>query len=194
MEGKRIDNITNWGLEQFRIHYNDTTIDREAIFHYVYSVFHNPEYRKTYKYNLQRHFPRIPFYKDFHKWATLGSKLMDLHIHYETIEPYPLKREDISLDYIPFPKLRAYKLEGEIAIDEGTLLRGIPSEAWEYQSGGRSALEWVLDQYKEKKIKDKTIRDRFNGYKFADYKEDVIMLLKRVCRVSVETMRLVKGI
>jgi len=53
-------------------------------------------------------------------------------------------------------------------------------------------LEWILDQYKEKKIKDDTVREQFNTYRFADYKEQVIELLTRVCTVSVETMKIVK--
>jgi hypothetical protein len=56
----------------------------------------------------------------------------------------------------------------------------------------RSALEWVLDQYKEKKPGDPTIAEKFNTYRFADYKEKVIDLLKRVCTVSVETMKIVE--
>ena len=56
-----------------------------------------------------------------------------------------------------------------------------------------SALEWVLDQYKEKKPRDPTIRERFNTYRFADYKEEVIELLLRVCTVSVRTAEIVDG-
>ena len=50
---------------------------------------------------------------------------------------------------------------------------------------------WVLDQYKEKKPRDATIRERFNNYRFADHKEAVIALLRRVCGVSVRTMDVV---
>lgn len=53
--------------------------------------------------------------------------------------------------------------------------------------GNRSALEWVPDQYKERKPKDPTIAEKFNTYRFADYKDHVIDLLKRVCSVSFET-------
>ena len=67
----------------------------------------------------------------------------------------------------------------------------VPAEAWKYKVGNRSALEWVLDQYKEKKPSDPTILEKFNTYKFADYKEQVIDLLKRVCTVSVETMKII---
>jgi predicted helicase len=78
-------------------------------------------------------------------------------------------------------------------LDSGTTLAGIPHEAWDYKLGNRSALEWILDQYKEKKPKDPTIRERFNTYRFADYKDKVIDLLARVTRVSVETHAIVEA-
>ena len=67
-----------------------------------------------------------------------------------------------------------------------------PTEAWEYRLGNRSALEWVLDQYKERKPRDPTIRERFNTYRFADHKERVIDLLGRVCAVSAFTTNIVE--
>ena len=70
-------------------------------------------------------------------------------------------------------------------------MTGVPVEAWEYCLGSRSALEWVLDQYKERTPRDPTIQERFNTYRFADHKEKVIDLLQRVCTVSVETVRIV---
>ncbi len=77
-------------------------------------------------------------------------------------------------------------------MDELSFLSGVPKEAWEYKLGNRSALEWILDQYKEKKPSDPTIAEKFNTYRFADYKEHVIDLLKRVCTVSVETMKIIR--
>lgn len=53
----------------------------------------------------------------------------------------------------------------------------------------RCALDWVLDQHKERKPKDPTIREKFDTYRFADHKEKVIDLLARVTTVSVETVR-----
>lgn len=37
-----------------------------------------------------------------------------------------------------------------------------------------------------------TIAEKFNTYRFADYKDHVIDLLQRVCTVSVETMEIVR--
>jgi predicted helicase len=87
--------------------------------------------------------------------------------------------------------LRADPAAGSITLDAETTLRGIPPEAWAYKLGNRSALDWVLDQYKEKKPKDPTIREKFDTYRFADYKDKVIDLLLRVTTVSVETMKVV---
>jgi len=191
-DGNRIDNITDWGLTQFQTHYSDRTITKENIFHYTYAVLHHPAYRTKYELNLKREFPRLPFYADFHQWATWGKALMELHLNYEAIEPYGLTRQDIASKDKPKAKLKADKTQGIITLDENTQLAGVPAIAWDYKLGNRSALEWVLDQYKEKKPKDPTIAKLFNTYKFADYKEHVIDLLQRVCTVSVKTMEIIQ--
>ncbi|MDZ8223336.1 type ISP restriction/modification enzyme [Nostoc sp. ChiVER01] len=195
-DGNRIDNITDWGLSQFQTHYNNSTITKLDIFHYTYAVLHNPAYRTKYELNLKREFPCLPFYDDFHQWVNWGKQLMDLHINYETVERYPLKRIDLPLakNRIPKAKLKADITKGTIILDDVTTLEGVPKIAWEYRLGNRCALEWILDQYKEKKPKDPTIAEKFNTYRFADYKEQVIDLLQRVCTVSVETMQIIQQI
>lgn len=195
-EGNRHDNITDWGLSQFTSYYQDTNITKEDIFYYTYAVLHNPEYRKKYELNLKREFPRLPFYDDFFKWVSWGKQLMELHINYETVAPFELQVIDNSnikdKNYKLKVKLKADKVQGVIAIDEHTHILGIPESAWAYKLGNRSAIEWVLDQYKEKKYTDKTIAEKFNTYRFADYKIHVIDLLKRICTVSVETMKIIE--
>jgi predicted helicase len=188
----RLENITDWGLSQFQTHYKNQNITKENIFHYVYAVLHNPAYRQKYEQNLKREFPRIPFYENFFQWTEWGQKLMELHINYETIERHHLKRLDIPTDKTPKPKLKADKIANKIILDDITTLENIPKIAWDYKLGNRCALEWILDQYKEKKPKDPTIAEKFNTYKFADYKEQVIELLQRVCTVSVETMQIIR--
>jgi predicted helicase len=172
-------------------------ISKEAIFHYCYAVLHDPLYREKYAQNLKREFPRIPFYQDFWQWAGWGEALMALHIGYEGVVPFALARTDVpdvkarAAGLQPKALLRADPASGSIALDTETTLRGIPSEAWTYKLGNRCAIDWVLDQYKEKKPKDPTIREKFDTYRFADYKEKVIDLLMRVTTVSVETVKLV---
>ena len=196
-EGNCINNVTNWGLEQFQTYYCNLVIIKEDIFYYTYAVLHNPYYKQKYELNLKREFPRLPFYQDFHQWVHWGKQLMGLHINYETVAHYSLKRVDLPISegskQLPKAKLKADKTKGIITLDDVTTLEGIPKEAWDYKLGNRSALEWILDQYKEKKPKDPTIAAKFNTYRFADYKEQVIDLLQRVCTVSVETMRIIQA-
>jgi predicted helicase len=108
------------------------------------------------------------------------------------VKPFKLKRVDAQTNSTPRPKLKADKASGTIELDSETVLQGIPASAWEYELGNRSALEWILAQYKEKKPQDATIAEHFNTYRFADYKEAVIDLLKRVCTVSVKTVELIE--
>ncbi|MFM6254524.1 MAG: type ISP restriction/modification enzyme, partial [Dolichospermum sp.] len=159
-EGNRIDNITDWGLKQIQTHYQDETITKIDIFHYTYAVLHNPEYCKKYELNLKREFPCLPYYENFHQWVNWGKQLMELHINYETVTPYKLTRVDIPLkdnQKTVKVKLKADKNKSVIILDDITTLTEIPAIAWEYLLGNRSALEWILDQYKEKKPKDPTI-------------------------------------
>jgi len=192
-DGNRSENITDWSLQQFRENYQDSQIQRLDIFHYTYAVLHHPAYRQKYEINLKRDFPRLPLYEDFWQWANWGRDLMDWHINYEAIEPYPLDRTDLPPDdKANPPKLKADKSNGTIQIDRLTTLSNIPPIAWDYKLGNRSAIEWVLDQHKEKPPKDPTIRELFNTYRFADYKERAIDLIQRVCTVSVKTMEIVQ--
>ena len=140
---------------------------------------------------------------------------MALHLDYEKAAPFALQRHDRKetasqqtdlmpderlaparlLDEKPKlkPKLKANKVEGIIEVDAITALSGVPPEAWDYQLGSCSAIEWVLDQWKEHKISDPTVAEKFNTYHFANHKEQVIDLLLRVCTVSVETIKIVSA-
>jgi predicted helicase len=189
------ENITDWALGQFQKYYKDKYIIKDNIFHYVYAVLHYPSYRSKYEQNLKREFPRLPYYENFWQWEKWGKALMDLHLNYEQAEPYALHREDKNTESVRKaiePRLMARKGTGIIEIDTLTTLRGVPGEAWDYRLGTYSAIEWILERYKEKTPKDPTIREKFNTYRFADYKEKVIDLIMRVCTVSVETMKIIK--
>ena len=205
--GARQDNITDWALNQFQQHYQPgkgrkpADISKEGIFHYVYAVLHDPVYREKYALNLKREFPRVPLYgisvAHFEQWAKWGAELMHLHIAYEGVEPWAVRRVDVpdakarAANQSPKCILKSLPNEGCIVVDGETQLAGIPQQAWSYKLGNRSALDWVLDQHKEKRPKDPTIREKFDTYRFADHKERVIDLLTRVATVSVETVRIV---
>ena len=117
---------------------------------------------------------------------------------YESVAPAKLKRTDTTDEkakkagLAAKTMLEADKEAGRIVLDSETALSGIPPEAWEYKLGNRSALEWILDQYKESKPKDPTIREKVDTYRFADYKDKVIDLLMRVTTVSVRTVAITR--
>ena len=202
-EGKT-DNITDWALRQFKNKYefglarprkaNSPRVTKEAIFFYVYAALHDPVYRQKYAQNLKREFPRIPLHEDFWKWAAWGEQLLRLHTDFNDAQPWKLRRVDVpdkaarAAGISPKPILKPNIEKNEIIIDTETSLEGIPPSAWLYRLGSRSALEWVLDQHKEKSGRDEVVRDNFERYTFAEHKERVIDLLRKVTKVSVETM------
>ena len=134
----------------------------------------------------------------------LGKKLYELHVGFENVKPYVLKRVEKKTNtnktrlLLKKPKESDNSIKlSKILIDNQTTLEEIPNEALEYKFSSKCALEWILEFYKESKnmIGDKSsndpkIREKFNTYKFADYKEVVIELLQKVTAVSVETMKL----
>ncbi len=217
-KGEKVENITDWALDLFREKYSSAMVEDLAdalpkekrlagssttanviqktdIFHYVYAVLHDPAYRQKYEQNLKREFPRIPLYEDFWQWVNWGKELMELHLSYESLQGFEnLVRTDkiVKEGQKEKPILKAKRETGDILIDESTTISGIPAAAWDYKLGNRSALEWILDQYKESKPSDPTILEKFNTYRFADYKEEVIDLLGKVCAVSVRTMEIMR--
>jgi predicted helicase len=124
---------------------------------------------------------------------------MDLHIGYESATPAKLKRVDLpdekahEAGLAPKCILKADKRWRPDHRRQRNNADSIPPEAWDYRLGNRSALEWIFDQYKEKKPKDPTIREKFNTYRFADHKEKVIDLLMRVTTVSVRTVAIIES-
>ncbi|MDR1286657.1 MAG: N-6 DNA methylase [Treponema sp.] len=158
-------------------------------------VIGNPSYNANQKnYNnkdeLHREHPAIPFYKNFKKWATWGKSLMDIHVNYETAEEYPVnisvsKNENIKNES------KFDKKSNRIIIDD-TAITGIPPEALHYKLCIRSALEWIIDQYKIRLINDKTILEYFNDYHYSAYKNEIITLVKKIITVSLKTLEIIQ--
>ena len=85
--------LSDAGLAHFRAAYPGEDIDKEDVFYYVYGLLHSPTYREKYADNLAKELPRIPCVKTaagFWGFSQAGRKLAELHIGYESVEPYPL--------------------------------------------------------------------------------------------------------
>ena len=127
---RRVSNITQWSIRLVNDHYRKEWgsdfekvvgkdgITAEQIFAYTYAVLHDPVYRNDYEVDLRREFPRLPLYHDFDVWARMGQELLDLHVGFESAEPYPLKRVETGKEPGK-PKLRA-DTEGGVIVLETT--------------------------------------------------------------------------
>jgi predicted helicase len=203
------DNITDWGLEQFRTHYNDATIAKLDIFHYVYGILHDPAYRTKYAANLKRELPRIPFAEDFRKLAEIGKHLMDIHVYYEDQPEFPLEEnwsipkgyrtpygdEVKTVNDIPLrERYRVVKMKRnkknptEIIVNDFLTLKGLPPNVDDYKLGNRSAVDWVIDQYQNSTDKRSGITNDPNRDDDPTY---IVRLIKKVVTVSVETVEVV---
>ena len=195
--GNRKENITDWGLKEFCDFYNDIKITKEQIFYYIYAVLHHGQYISKFNLNLKRELPRIPFYDNFNNLSIIGRELFDLHLNFETAEPYNLKEVIKEKIQNPTARLKADKIENKIIIDDKLTLLNVPKKAWNYKLGNQSAIEWILEQYKEKKVRDKSIAEKIkikelSPYQFSEHKEKIVELIKRICTVSVKTVTLIE--
>ena len=144
--------------------------------------------------NLKRDLPHIPFAEDFWGFANAGAALADLHLNYESAPKYD------ELKYIETPgmpidwrveKMRLSKDKTQLKYNDFLMLDGIPAEAFGYRLGTRSALEWVVDQYRVKIDKRSGIRNDPNR---ADQPRYIVDLIGRVISVSLRTVEIVKNL
>ncbi len=71
----------------------------------------------------------------------------------------------------------------------------MPLEAYEYVVNGKSAIEWVMERYQRTVDKDSGIENDPNDWaREHDQPRYVVELVKRVVRVSLETMKIVRAL
>lgn len=197
-EPVRHDAITDESLAVFQETYGDTSITKEDIFFYVYGLLHSPEYRKRFANNLKKELPRIPLAKDFRAFEQAGRKLGELHVNYESVEPWPVEEVGCSenpgrTEKMAWGKVRD-KETGKLVKDltvlkvsDNLTLRGIPERAQDYVVNGKSALAWLVDRYKVTTDKKSGIVNDPNLYA-PDNPRYIVDLVESVIRVSMETL------
>lgn len=87
----RKDAISDYILKQARTQYSEPKIKKEDIFYYVYGFLHSEEYRTEFAADLKKMLPRIPLVDtadEFWAFSKAGRKLAEIHLNYETAEPY----------------------------------------------------------------------------------------------------------
>ncbi|WP_208439033.1 type ISP restriction/modification enzyme, partial [Bartonella vinsonii] len=210
---QRRDAITDEGLAHFEAAYPNETITKDDIFYYVYGILHSEDYRARYADNLSKELPRIPCVKsaeDFWMFVTAGRELGNLHVNYESVEPYPVtfKKGDPKLTDIKNPEKFYYVTEMKFAgnskeKDKSTVIYNrnititdIPKEAYEYIVNGKPALEWVMGRQCVKTDKKSGIVNDANCYAVETIGNPAypLELFQRVITVSLETMKIVKNL
>ena len=200
-EFTRQKNILNVILTDFQTTYNDSAIAKEDIFYYVYGILHSPEYKKRFQADLKKMLLRIPYVEYFWAFSKAGRDLAYWHINYETFEPYPvteyteelfLYEKDYQVKKMRFGKCNKQEDKTTIVYNSKIKLTNIPLKAYDYVVNGKPAIEWVIERYQNTEDKNSGIVNDPNNY--SDNPRYIIDLVKRVVRVSVETMEIVNNL
>ena len=126
----------------------------EAIFYYIYAIFHSPTYRQIYAEFLKIDFPRLPLTSNeqlLKNLAKKGEELVKLHL-----------MESQQLNHL----ITKYQGEGDNSVTEVTYkpqqqrvyinktryFEGITPEIWGFKIGGYQVLDkWLKDRKKAKR-------------------------------------------
>ena len=191
--GNRRENITDWALEQFRAHYRDEAITKWDIFHYTYALLHHPGYQERYQVNLKRDLPHLPYAPDFWDFAKAGGRLGEIHTGYEDADEYRIKKIETPGKPLNWrvEKMKLSKDKTQLVYNNFLTLDGIPAKVFDYKLGNRSALEWVIDQYRVKTDKRTQI---VNDPNREDDPQYIVKLIGKVITVSLETVEIVEGL
>lgn len=190
------DNMNTAFAEKLGLSLDDT-------FAYVYGLLNSKEYQQKYANDLKKDLARIPIVKHKEKYVEVGKALIELHINYESVPVY----EDVQ---IRMPDKAIYKVQkmkfakkrdinGKSVDDKSTIIynndimiSNIPEQAYEYIVNGRTAIEWIMEQYQIKTDKASGIVDDPNEY--SNDEKYIFNLLLRIINVSIQTIDLVQSL
>ena len=195
----RVDNITDWCLDWFRSHYNNPDISKDQIWAYIYGVLHAPDWRNKYANDLSKGLPRIPFAPDLQAFQHAGQKLIDLHLGYETSDPYPLNVETDQIATDPYrigPGPMRWGGPNRdpdrsvLVVNDRCRITGVPDDAHQYTVNGKTPLEWAIDRLKPTVDNDTGhTNDPNTWHTWANNPEHLITHLQQLVRLSIETTR-----
>ncbi len=179
----------------------------------TYGLLHSEEYRTRFADNLSKQLPRIPAVKkaaDFWAFVEAGRKLSDLHCDLEAAEPFAvtIAEGDLRLAHVPDPvrfcRVEKMKFGGKrpnadkstVIYNSNITMTGIPLEAYDYVVNGKPALEWVMERQCVKTDKASGIVNDANRYAIETVGDPAypLLLFQRVITVSLETMKIVRGL
>lgn len=209
---ERQDNITDATLAAYREHYGDSRsprgerISKEDIFFYVYALLHHPDYRERFEADLKKMLPRIPMVPGFWEFSNIGRELAALHVNYEVVEPYPVEENwSLGAPTDEWERCRVTKLAWgkkgkekdftKLVYNPHLTFSGIPDGINDYQIGGRSPLEWMIDRYQVKRDpKSGILNDPNDYFREVGNPRYLVDLIRSLVTVSVRTQELVQAL
>ena len=158
------------------------------------------------------HIPTPENRERFEQLAEAGRQLADLHVNYETVQPYPLdvqlkagadpaNRETWRVQKMKWAKKKdpatGKNIDDKTAIiyNPKVTIAGIPEAAEQYMLGSRSALAWIIDRYQVKTDKASGIVNDPNDW--CDEHDEptyIIDLIKKITTVGMETVKIVDSL
>lgn len=209
----RKEGVSDVGLRHFKGGYPAEAINKEDIFYYVYGILHSRGYRERFADNLSKELPRIPRVAtgaDFWTFSKAGRALADLHLNYETVEPYPLSIDaksklndaDYRVSKMKFAKMKDPETgknvndRSAVIYNDRITMRNIPTEAWDYVVNGKAALDWVMERQCVKTDKTSGIVNDANDWAVETIGNPKypLELFMRVVTVSLETQKIVNSL
>ena len=209
--GNKTSNVTDWGLALFREKYGKD-ITEEAIFAYCYAVLSSPNYQEKYADNLKTDYPRIPMYDDFKFYRSRGERLISLHADYDKLELDPQSLDSLVItrddDYLPTGienpnkngvthPMKIDKKNGVLILDNHNKIENIPLEVFDYKIGSRSALDWIVEYHKPKKLNPEKelhhatlINEGLDTYDWKTIRAYLFDLVPKIVAVSLETLEI----
>jgi predicted helicase len=163
------------------------TFGPEDVFHYIYAVFHSPEYRRRYAEFLKIDFPRVPMPKSkqlFRKLCKVGEKLTKLHLMEAEVLQGADKRVFFGVEggkvvEKGYPKYVAHADEpkkGKVYINKDQYFEGVTPDVWEFHIGGYRVCEkWLKDR-----------RGRTLSYEDISHYQKIVVALGETIRLMNE--------
>ena len=203
------DAITDEGLAHFRSAYPGETIGKKDLFYFVYGLLHSSDYRERFADNLAKELPRIPRVKsaaDFWAFTKAGRALADQHLNYEAVPIYSgakvdtggrrLNDTDYRVTKMKVPKVNGQNDLTRLIYNAHITVTDIPPEAYEYIVNGKPALDWVIERQCIKIDKASGIVNDANDWAIETMHNPryPLELFLRVITVSLETMKIVRGL
>ena len=210
---RKKDGISDTALAHFQSAYPGATIIKDDLFYYLYGILHSEDYRNQFRNNLMKQLPRLPVVSDvadFRAFREAGRALAELHLGYEKVEPYALTinaGEGLPQTTSPETLYRVVKMKHDkgkdrkpdrtkVIYNAHITLSDIPLEAYDYVVNGKSAIQWVMERQGVKTDKASGIVNDANNYAIETVQNPAypLELLQRIITVSLETMKVVRGL